>query len=496
MYRDVRIGEKINATTVRTRFAPSPTGFLHVGGVRTALWAWLVARQASGVFLLRIEDTDDERNRHEWVEGICEGMRWLGLDWDDFSQSSDRVASHLAAAKRLIDEGKAYFCDCSREDIDRRAKLRGRAGHAGYDGHCSERQLGPGPSRVLRFRLQREGVTVVSDVVRGNPTFENALLDDPVIVRSTGKPLFVLANAVDDIEQQITHVIRGEEHLSTTPKYIQLWKALSSEPLPVFAHVPVIVNDKRQKLSKRRDQVALEMYRDQGYLPEVMLAYLGTIGWTPPDDRSRVTVKDMLSLFRLEDVNAAPGFFDIVNLRTRNAEAIRALPKAEFLSRSQPWFVAPKAPWSSSNFDPAALELLATFVQERASTLSEAPDLLLFLFCDQLSIDQAAWSKAARNPKLESVLRSALYSFQLCDWSVETIRLELERISLEQGMKVREVHLPVRIAVMGKSVGLPLFESVYALGRSRVLDRLRRAIEGIDNENVVANDSPMSGTPA
>ena len=448
----------------RLRFAPSPTGFLHVGGVRTALWNWLVARRTGGAFILRIEDTDDERNREDWVEGIDEGLRWVGLDWDERYRQSERTALYTEAAAKLEADGRAYRCDCTREAIDARAAERG--GPPGYDGFCRDRGLGPGEGRALRFRTPDEGTTVVPDVVRGSPSFENATIDDPVVVRSTGKAMFLLANVVDDLDLRITHVVRGEEHLPTTPKYVLLWEALGGGPLPVFAHVPVIVNEKRQKLSKRRDPVALELYRSEGYLPEVMLNYLCLIGWGPGDGRERLTREELIAEFRLEDVNSSPGFFDVAKLRAFNGEAIRALPVAEFLARAEPWL---PAAW-----DRSVVERLAPLVQERTAVLSDVVELLDFLVVDTPVVDEGAWAKVMKEPA-PSLLDAAIARLESGAWSATAIESALAEAAAEHDVNPRKVHAAVRVAVTGRAFGLPLYQSLEALDPGVALARLRAA---------------------
>jgi glutamyl-tRNA synthetase len=454
------------------RFAPSPTGFLHVGGVRTALWDWLFARQHGGAFVLRIEDTDPERNREEWVAGICEGLAWMGLDWDELYRQSERTGLYAEAAAKLEADGRAYWCDCTREDIDARVKARG--GPPGYDGFCRDRGLGPGEGRALRFRTPDEGTTVVHDVVRGEPAFENRTLDDPVIVRSTGAAMFVLANVVDDRDMRITHVIRGEEHLPTTPKYLLLWDALGGGPPPVFAHVPVIVNEKRQKLSKRRDPVALELYREQGFLPEVMANYLALIGWSPRDGREKLSLDDLLVEFRLEDVNVSPGFFDIVKLRAFNGDAIRALPLDEFVTRSAPWLAPPRAPWPAEAFDPAAFARLAPLVQERVFQLDEVPGLVDFVFLDEPVVDEASWAKTMKDDAA-AVLDGVIGSYATATWERDAIEAATWAVGEGLGLNRKRTQAPVRVAVTGRSVGPPLFESLEVLGRERTIGRLRAA---------------------
>ena len=456
----------------RTRFAPSPTGFLHVGGVRTALYNWLVARQAQGAFILRIEDTDAARNREEWVEGIFDSMRWIGLDWDELYRQSERGALYVDAAAKLEASGLAYWCDCAREAVDARAAAR--KGPPGYDGFCRERGLGPGEGRALRFRTPDEGATIVPDVIRGAPSFDHATLDDPVIVRSSGDPMFVLANVVDDLDMGISHVIRGEEHLPTTPKYLLLWDALGGGEHPTFAHVPVLVNEKRQKLSKRRDPVALEQYRDEGYLPEVMLNYLALLGWSSPDGEEKLTVEDMLANFRIEDVGNSPAFFDVAKLRAFNGDAIRALSSDEFIARAAPWLEAPHAPWEPEAFDAVAFARLAPLVQERVFRLAEVTAMVDFVFLEEAPVDEGSWTKAMK-PHASALLDAVIAAYEICPWEAEHLKAALSEAGEGLELKLKVAQAPVRVAVTGRTVGPPLFESLEVMGRDGVLTRLRGA---------------------
>jgi glutamyl-tRNA synthetase len=452
-------------TAPRVRFAPSPTGYLHVGSVRTALYNWLFTRREGGTFLLRIEDTDEARNREEWVDGILSSMRWAGLDWDEgpFRQS-ERGHLYAKAGEELAAAGNGYWCDCTREAVDARAKERG--GPPGYDGFCRDRALGPGEGRALRFRTPDEGTTVIPDLIRGEPSFPNEAIEDFVLLRPNGTPVFLLANAVDDVDMGITHVIRGEDLLPSTPKYLLIRAALGTTEVPVFAHVPLIVNEKRQKLSKRRDPVALELYRDQGYLPEVMLNFLALLGWGPPSGREQLPVDEMVAEFRLEDVNPSSAFFDTAKLRAFNGDAIRALPVEEFLQRA--------APWLADQADDQRVQRLAPLVQERVTVLSEAPDFLRFLrFADDaVEIDEAAWAKAMIDPAPSALDRGA-ERLSEAEWTAEGIRGALDAVAEDVGAGKRKVHAAVRVAVTGRTIGLPLFESLEVLGRESTLARLQ-----------------------
>lgn len=449
--------------------APSPTGFYHVGSARTTLYNWLFARQQGGTFVLRIEDTDAERNREEWVEGIFDAIRWLGMDWDELYRQSERSALYAEAAERLAAAGAAYWCDCTRDAVDARAKERG--GPPGYDGFCRDRGLGPGAGRVLRFRTPDDGVTVVRDVIRGEPSFPNAAIEDFALVRGDGSALFILANVVDDGDMRITHVIRGDDHLSNTPKHLLLWDALGYGERPVFAHLPLMVNEKRQKLSKRRDPVRLEDYRDQGFLPEVMANFLALVGWSPRDGRERLTMAEMIEAFRLEDVVPSPGFFDVAKLRAFNGDAIRALPVDEFVERARPFLA--RAPWAD-RLDEGAFRRMAPLVQERVVTLGEVPAMVDFLFLAEPEIDEASWAKATKGDAA-AVLDAAIEAYATAPWEAEPLKDALAAAGERLGLKLSKSQAPVRVAVTGRSVGPPLFESLEVLGRDETLARLRRA---------------------
>jgi glutamyl-tRNA synthetase len=432
--------------------------------VRTTLYNWLYARQQGGAFILRIEDTDAERNREEWVDGIYDALRWLGLDWDELYRQSERAELYAAAAAKLEADGRAYWCDCVREDVDARAKARG--GPPGYDGFCRDRALGPGEGRALRFRTPDEGDVVVHDVVRGDPSFAASTLEDFVVVRSNGAAIFLLANVVDDGDMAITHVIRGEDHLPNTPKYLLLWDALGYGEHPVFAHLPMIVNEKRQKLSKRRDPVALELYREEGYLPEVMLNYLALVGWSPPGDRERFTLTEMVEAFRLDDVGKSAGFFDVAKLRAFNGDTIRTLSVDDFIITA--------APFLPDVVDIDVFRRLAPLVQERVAVLGEVWPMVDFVFLDEPPVDDASWAKTMKEGAAD-VLDAAIAAFADCAWSAPALKDALLAAGEALGLKLSKAQAPVRVAVTGRTVGPPLFESMEVLGRERTLSRLTAA---------------------
>ena len=479
----------------RVRFAPSPTGFFHVGSARTALFNWLVARQSGGVFVLRIEDTDAERNREEWVVGIIAALHWLAMDPDEGPyRQSLRTDRYHQATDALWDAGRLYACDCTHEQIEARNKAAGIL-TPGYDGFCRDRHLPRGVGRALRFRTPDEGVTTVEDVVRGPVGFPCAAMDDFVAVKGNGAPLFVLANVVDDIDMSITHVIRGEDLLPTTPRGILVWQALAAlgwttdgtvgqaglpvPPLPVFAHLPMLVNEKRQKLSKRRDPVSVESYRDEGYLPGAFVNYLALLGWGPPGGEEIFTLDQMIEWFRLEDVNHAPAFFDVVKLTHINGEYIRAMPVEAFVKACEPWIGGDRAPWPADRFDPGAFERLAPLVQERVAVLGEVPAMVDFVFLEEPVFDADAWAKVVEgDEQAGTILHDAIaaYADLAFDWNRGTIRAATEAVAEGVGRKLGKAQAPIRVAVTGRRVGPPLFESLEVLGLERTLDRLRSAL--------------------
>ncbi len=464
----------MDAVSPRFRIAPSPTGFFHVGGARTALFNWALARQSGGTFILRIEDTDEARNRPEWSQGIVDALAWLGISADDpafegpYHQSAN-AAAHVAAAERLCASGHAYYCDLTSEEVQARARAAGRTG---YDGYSRDRGLGPGPGRVLRFRVP-EGETVVHDVVRGDVAFGNDSIEDFVLLRSGGTALFVLANVVDDIEMGVTHVVRGDEHLPNTPKQQLLWQALGQEP-PVWAHVPLLVNEQRKKLSKRRDKVALESYRDEGYLAAAMVNYLMTLGWAPKGDTEVVPWSEIEAEFRIEDVTQSPAFFDIKKLTAFNGEYIRAMPLDEFIAACEPWI--------PDHYDRATFAAIAPHLQSRARTLAEAPAQVDFLFTPEPVLEEASWDRAMTKPWAGKLLDGVIAAYETAPWEVEALKAEWAAVAEVLDVKLRDAQGPVRVAVSGRIVGPPLFESLELLGRDETLRRLRQARDRVAAE--------------
>ena len=490
---------------VRARFAPSPTGYFHVGSARAALFNWLFVRRHGGTFILRIEDTDEARNRPEWTEGIISALAWLGMAPDEGPVfQSAQEDTHAEAIEALWAGGALYACGCTREEIDERTRRRAAAGDPtpGYDGHCRDLGLPRGDGRALRFRTPDEGTVRVHDLVRGEVDFPLRALEDFICVKSNGKPLFVLANAVDDRTMAITHVIRGEDQLPTTPRQILLWEALNGVEerelaLPAYAHLPLLVNEQGKKLSKRRDPVAVEMYREQGFLPEAFRNYLALLGWSPGDEEI-VPLETIIERFRLEDVQRSPAFFDVKKLTNFDGAYIRALETADFVSVARPWVdpvpgewapgswhdpdtgapAVARVPWPPERYDATAFRALAGVTQERVTILSEVPELIDCLFLEGAPVDPDSWRKAiAEDEQAPRILTEALAAYETCLWEADSLHEATLTIAESVGRKLGKGQAPIRVAVMGRARGLPLFDSLAVLGRDETRRRLATTLE-------------------
>ena len=477
----------IPGSGVRVRFAPSPTGFLHVGGARTALFNWLYARHTGGTFVLRIEDTDVERSRQDWCEGIQTTLRWLGLDWDEgpYFQSA-RFDRHLEAAQQLLASGAAYECFCTEDEVNARYEARKAKGPAdpGYDGHCRELTAGQrsalaaeGRPRSIRFRTPDDGVSSFTDVIRGEVTVPWSTIPDFVIVRTSGAPVFYLANALDDADSGITHVIRGEDLTDTTHRMLALRDALGFEGRPTFAHLPLLVGADRAKLSKRHGAISLEDFRDRGYLPEALCNYLGLLGFSLPADESGASreiapLDELAAGFDLSRVAPSPAFFDYDKLNWMNGEYIRALPAEELVARALPFGEARYGEGIDRDTFAGAIAI----AQERATTLADAADAAWFLFVpeEDFAIVDESLERLRAAERVGEILAAVADHLETCEWTVEGVDLRpvLEKLEI----KPRKGLPAVYAAVEGTHAGLPLFDSILLLGRDRALRRIRAAL--------------------
>ena len=473
--------------SVRVRFAPSPTGFLHVGGARTALFNWLYARHTGGTFVLRIEDTDVERSRQDWSEGIQTTLQWLGLDWDEgpYFQST-RFDRHLEAAQQLLASGAAYECFCTEDEITARYEARKARGPAdpGYDGHCRDltaderaARAAEGRPRSVRFRTPDDGVSSFTDLIRGEVSVPWSTIPDFVIVRTSGAPVFYLANAIDDADTGITHVIRGEDLTDTTHRMLALRDALGFEGRPVFAHLPLLVGADRAKLSKRHGAISLEAFAARGYLPEALRNYLGLLGFSVPTEdgtsREIVSMEELVSVFDLSRVSPSPASFDYDKLNWMNGEYIRALPVAEFVARCLPF----GEERYGERLDRDVFAGAVAIAQERATTLTDPVDAAWFLFVpeDEFAIAAESLEKLQATERVGEILAAVADHLETCEWTVEGVDLRpvLEKLEI----KPRKGLPAVYAAVEGTHAGLPLFDSIVLLGRERAVRRVRSALQ-------------------
>ncbi|WJV45947.1 glutamate--tRNA ligase [Streptomyces flavofungini] len=484
------------ANAVRVRFCPSPTGNPHVGLVRTALFNWAYARHNEGTLVFRIEDTDAARDSEESYEQLLDSMRWLGFDWDEGPEvggphapyrQSQRMDIYRDVAAKLLDAGHAYPCYCTTEELDARREAARAAGKpSGYDGHCrdltaEQKQAyeAEGRSHIVRFRMPDEATTF-TDLVRGEITVQAENVTDYGIVRANGAPLYTLVNPVDDALMEITHVLRGEDLLSSTPRQIALYKALIelgiARTIPEFGHLPYVMGEGNKKLSKRDPQASLNLYRERGFLPEGLLNYLSLLGWSFSADQDVFSIPEMVAKFDLADVNANPARFDLKKAEAINADHIRMLDVKAFAEACAPWLKAPHAPWAPDAFDQEKWDAIAPHAQTRLKVLSEITDNVDFLFLPEPVFDEASWTKAMKEGS-DALLRTAREKLDAADWtSAESLKEAVLAAGEAHGLKLGKAQAPVRVAVTGRTVGLPLFESLEILGKEKALARVDAAL--------------------
>lgn len=456
---------------VRTRFAPSPTGYLHIGGARTALFAWLYARHTGGTFILRVEDTDAQRSTDEASRQILDAMEWLGLDWDEgpFYQSK-RLDLYRSYVDKLLDEGNAYWCECSPEELEERRKVAlEKGGKPKYDGTCRSKGLGPGPGRVVRFKLPQSGATSFDDMIKGRITVDNSELDDLILIRSDGMPTYNLTVVIDDADMKITHVIRGDDHVNNTPRQIHLYNALGFD-LPVFAHVPMILGSDKTRLSKRHGATSVTAYKDMGYLPEALVNYLVRLSWSH-GDQEIFSPEELISFFDIHDVGRSAAVFNPEKLLWLNHHYIKT-GDPHRIAGLLPDFIRSRGYEAP---DPAYLEKVVQDVRERTKTLEEIVDFGDFYFMEKDPAEELR--SQFFKPELAAVFQSLIERFEKIDLSEKTQAEEAVKAMLDEtGMKFKLLAQPMRIALTGKTVSPGIFEIISTLGKDRVLPRLKKAL--------------------
>jgi len=457
--------------TIRTRFAPSPTGHLHIGGARTALFNWLFARHHGGSFILRIENTDIQRSTEEYTRSILEAMEWLGLDWDEGPYfQTDRMEIYREYAEKLYKSGWAYYCECTPEEVEQMRKEAQAAGlKPRYNGRCRDKGLTPGPGRVLRFRSPQTGTTILNDLIKGPIEFDNSEFDDLVLIRSDGMPTYNFTVVVDDITMKISHVIRGDDHVNNTPKQILIYQALG-EPLPRFAHVPMILGPDKKRLSKRHGATSVIAYRDMGYLPEAMVNYIARLGWSH-GDQEIFSIQELIGKFSIENVSASASVFDTEKLRWLNGYYIRQKSPDELLPLLKPFLNKLNYPQKPDEYIKKAIATL----QPRCATLEEMAEAMKFYMTDNFEYDGKGVKKFFTD-QLRPLWRIIINEINsMSHFDEEKLEAFFRSLAEEKGIKLRNLAQPVRIALTGKTASPGLFEVMDILGKEEVVRRLERA---------------------
>ena len=466
-----------------------------MGNIRTALFDWAYARHTGGTFLFRIEDTDTTRVTDEYIQAAIDTLKWLGLNWDEGPEvggdngpylQSQRLGIYAEWAQKFLDQKDAYHCYCSADELEAVREAQRAANVApGYNGHCRDltsdqiaAYKAEGRLPVVRMRMP-DGGTTFNDLIRGDVSFDHKFVPDFVLVRGDGSPLYTLAVAVDDVLMKVTHVLRGEDLLSSTPRQIRVYQAmgLAPEDYPVFAHLPFVMGQDNAKLSKRNGEVSIAWYRDKGFLPEAICNYLALLGWSPGDDRENVTMKELTELFTVEKVHSSPARFDMKKLEAINGDKIRALTIDEFLDWSLPFLT--KAGVITGSADEIALVKLALpLIQERIIMLSEVPTMLKFLFVKNFAVEEDSVAKITDDASKQVLQRSLKELEPLATWKHESIEAALRSSLIEEmGLKPRIAFGAVRIATTGSTISPPLFESMELLGKEASLARIRAGLE-------------------
>ena len=460
--------------SVRSRFAPSPTGYLHIGGARTALFALLIARQHGGHFVLRIDDTDRQRSTREFHDDIVASMQWLGLDWNEGPHyQSQRFDLYRETAERMLSRGRAFRCFCTPEELDAKRKAALAAGrNPAYDGTCRDSRPTPGDPRpsVLRFRSPRQGETVVHDVLKGRVAFQNQELDDLILVRSDGSPTYNFCSVVDDADLRISHVIRGDDHLTNTPRQVLLFQAIDA-PLPQFAHLPLILGSDRAPLSKRHGATAVRAYREAGYLSDALINFLARLGWAHGDDEM-FSRQDLERLFRLEDVGNSAGVFNPEKLAWLNAQYLQKRDPTALVREAAPFLPQADGAPADANWLAAALATL----QPRAKTLVELGEQARFYLRDDVTPDPKAAAKFLNDATLPMLGRLRTRLDALADWNEDALHETFTSFREGEGVKLGKVAQPVRVALTGSTASPGIFQVMAVLGKHRCLDRIDRVL--------------------
>jgi len=484
---------------VRTRFAPSPTGFPHVGNLRTALFAWLFARHNGGSFVVRIEDTDVARKVEGAVESILNGLRWLGLDWDEGPEvegkygpyfQSQRLDKYRAVTRQLVEQGDAYYCYCSPQRLEEmRNKQVNRKQSLGYDRHCRElsqqersRKEAEGITPVVRFKTPLEEQTKFHDLIWGELVFDNNTLDDFVMLKSDGYPTYHLANVVDDHLMEINHIIRAEEWLSSVPRHVLMYKVLGYE-LPYFAHLPMLLGPDRSKLSKRHGAVSITEYYEQGYLPEAMVNFLALLGWSLDDKTEIFSPQELIDNFSLERISRAAAIFNQEKLNWMNGVYVRNLTAEQFYRMAKPYLMMDKAAGEAVISSEGYVRSILPLVQERVKTLVEIAKMAQFFFVEEVDYDTSLlvgknMNRESTTEALKTVQQGLEKLKTFDDESLETL---LRPLAVELGLKTNQLFAVLRTAVTGRTAAPPLFQTMVVLGKERCLNRIRVAVAKLGN---------------
>ena len=463
---------------IRTRFAPSPTGFLHIGGARTALFNWLYTRHHGGEFVLRIEDTDQQRSTDESTKAILDAMTWLGLNWDEGPHfQAQRVELHREMVQKLIKEGKAYYCTCTSEELEIKRKTALAAGEKPkYDGTCRDKNLKKSPGSVVRFRGAQTGITIVEALIKGNISFNNDELDDLIIERGDGYPTYNFAVVIDDALMNITHVIRGDDHVNNTPRQILMYQALGFD-VPKFAHVPMILGSDKARLSKRHGATSVMAYKEMGYLPEALVNYLVRLGWSH-GDQEIFSQKELIEQFALDAVGKSPAVFNPEKLLWLNAHYIKeASPKRLMEEMKSLW------PEGTNLGDAAFIQKVIVDLQPRVKTLVELAGAANFYFADEIKYEEQAALKFLV-PEISNHLKAMVTAIPTVqNFNKEDLEEFLKAFTQEKDIKFKVIAQPLRVALTGKTVSPGIDEIMVTLGKERVIQRINAALAYIETEN-------------